>query len=136
MFMNDTQLAELKETAIAEFKMAADRRETSPVGIAVMLRDGFICSANNGLAPQVDMVDMCLVQFDDQLPENALPEDVPADLNVIGICLSQRFDVARDIEPQMDKDTLAKLAESPCISDGQIVHVVHPTLDETRTFKL
>ncbi len=127
----------LKAIAIAEFKIAADRGVPSPVGMAVLLRSQFILSAHNGLEGTVrDMVEQCLFYPHQHVPATTLPEDVPADLEIAKICITRKFDPDKLIEPQVDKAIKDKLAASPCTTDGQMVYVVHPTLDETRIFKL
>lgn len=137
MELTDTQFEKLKHTAISEFKMAADRGVTGPVGMALMLRSQIVFAAHNAAAPSgLDITEQCLQHPHELLNAATEREDIPACLEIAEIFLSQAFNPDKSIEPQVDGTIKRKLAASPLTGDGQIVNVVHPTLDVAVTFKL
>ena len=130
-------IEKLKHTAISEFRMAADRGVARPVGIAIMLRSQIIFTGLNApTATGRDMVEQCLFHPQELVSAATEREDIPACLEIAAICLSQLFNPDKPVDPQVDEVIKRKLAASPRIGDGQIVHVVHPYRDETASFKL
>lgn len=137
MELTATQFERLRHTAISEFKMAAGYGVEKPVGMALMLRSQIVFAAHNAPVPSgLDITEQCLLHPHELLDAATERENIPACLEVAKIFISQAFNPDKPIEPQVDEMIKRKLGASPCIGDGQIIHVIHPHREIAVTFKL